>query len=1390
MDHDFFNKPGSISDLAGRIAGLSADKRALLELKINKRGSRASAEPTIPRSANREFVPLSFAQQRLWFLDQYDPNSSVYNLHSAIRLKGRLNIDALKQTLEEMVRRHEALRTIFSTVEGEPVQIVTPPGSRALAVIDLRGRPESEREDEARRLAQEEARRPFDLAQGPVFRTTLIRLGEDDHVLLLAMHHIVSDGWSIGVLYRELAVLYEAFSRSQPSPLSELPIQYADYAVWQREWLKGAQLERQLSYWKKQLEGAPGVLNLPTDRPRPAVQSYRGARRSIELSKELTEGLRALGREEGATLFMTLLAAFQALLYRYTGQEDVVVGSPIANRNRTEIEGLIGFFVNTLALRADLSGNPTFQQLLARVRKAALGAYAHQDLPFEKLVEELRPERSLSHTPLFQVMFALQHAPNTTREFKGLSTGPVRIDGEAAKFDLTLFLYEEERGLRAALQYNTDLFDNATITRMLGHFQILLEGIVTNPEARLSNLPILTEVEKHQLLVEWNDTRRKYPKDQCIHQLFEAQVEKTPEAIALVFEDQQLTYRELNSRANQLAHYLQKLAVGPETLVAICVERSLEMIIGLLGILKAGGAYVPIDPEFPRERIEFMLDESLAPFLLTQARLDGLIPSFSGTRIALDRDWDEIARESVMNVSKQQTSNNLAYLLYTSGSTGTPKGVMVEHRSVINFLASMAHELGVTETDILLAVTSLSFDIAELEIYLPLTVGARVVLARREVAVDGVKLAKQLSDCGATVMQATPATWRMLLAAGWQGSRELKILCGGEALPEDLAERLVHRCGSLWNMYGPTETTVWSSVERVPANFAGVTLGRPIANTQVYILDPHLNPIPIGVAGELHIGGEGLARGYSNRPELSAERFIPNPFSSEPGARLYKTGDLARYLPDGNIEFLGRIDNQVKVHGFRIELGEIESVLAQHPAIQHAVVLAREYTPGDRRLVAYSVASAGTNPSAQDLRSFLRCKLPDYMIPSVFVMLDAPPLTPNGKIDRKALPIPDQARPELDESYRGPRNPIEEGLAEIWAKVLKLDKVGIRDNFFVLGGHSLLAVRLFAEIEKEFKKRLPLSSLFEEATIEHLAGLIKQSGPLTSRSCVVAIQPRGTKPPFFCVHEFFGDVLCYINLARHLGPEQPFYALQARGLDGVEEPFTEIKAMAAYYIEQIRTVQPHGPYGLGGLCSGGVVAFEMAQQLLLQGESVFLLALLDSGARSGNDKVAEPGFLGRFVRDFPSWLIGSFELTRSQWLGLVKLKLSRAKTRLAANFRLSPGSGPDSVSNLIKDMGDLFGFSEQHRKVALAQRRALRQYQPRIYPGRLTLFRARMQPLFSSHNPDKGWGQLAAGGLEIRVVPSNHLGMLQEPHVRVVAEQLRACLNDAGLASEKSSLSI
>ena len=1080
-------KPNTPSQLMEQIAQLSPEKRALFELKLKEKLPGASHKTNGIRREQRTTAPLSFTQQRFWFLDQLEPELPIYNEWTAVRLNGSLDIAVLEQSINELVRRHEALRTTFALRDGQPVQMIAPMLTVPLLLIDLQGLPKTERWDEAERLAREETQRPFDLARGPLFRVKLFRMDKQEHILLLSFHHIVIDAWSATILYRELGSLYASFLQKQPSPLPELPVQYTDFAVWQREWLQSKAFASQLAYWQKQLADL-SPLQLPIDRSRPHKQSYRGAQQPIQFSASLIKSLNALSQQAGASLFMTLLAAFQTLLHRYTGQDDIVVGSPIAGRNRPEIEGLIGCFTNTLTLRADLAGNPTFRTLLSRVRTTVLDALAHQELPFEKLVEELRPERDLRSTPLFQVMFVFNNTALNFDQFGAVQVTPVAIESTIARFDLTLSVIEFETGWRALLEYNTDLFDPATIERMVGHFQTLLVGIVADPEQRLAELPLLTAAERHQLLVEWNATASDYPKEKCLHQLFEEQVARTPEAEALVFEDQRLTYRELNARANQLAQHLQMLGVGPETTVGVCLERSVEMMVGLLGILKAGGAYVPLDPGYPAERVAFMLEDGKPLVLLTQAALLATVPETAAQVICLDRDWRTIAQQPATNPASNVSAANLAYILYTSGSTGRPKGVEIEHHSVVALLDWTRQVFTQEEIAGTLASTSICFDLSVFEIFVPLCRGGKVILAQNALHLPTLPAAAEV-----TLINTVPSAMTELVRNRAVPSGVKVVNLAGEPLKNALVQQVYQQAGvqRVFNLYGPSEDTTYSTFALVEQGVTSEpTIGRPIANSQVYILDSQLQPVPLGVIGELCIGGEGLARGYRNRPALTEEKFIPDPFAHS--GRLYRTGDLARYLPDANIKFLGRRDNQVKLRGFRIELGEIETVLCQHPNVQEAVVVVREDMPGDQRLVAYITTNGDRRDSLETtLCDHLRRTLPYYMIPSTFVLLDALPLTPNGKVDRRALPAPAATERSLADDFTPPSTPTEERVAAIWRAVLRLEQVGIHDDFFALGGHSLLATQVISRCREAFQIEIALLSLFEEPTIAGLAARIE-----------------------------------------------------------------------------------------------------------------------------------------------------------------------------------------------------------------------------------------------------------------------------------------------------------
>jgi amino acid adenylation domain-containing protein len=1122
---------------------LADRKQELLDfLRANHDGSYIP--PPIARRDGNTPAPLSFAQERIWFMEQLEPGGAVFNICRVSRLLGDLVIAALEASLNEVVRRHGALRSVIRVADGRPEQVAIPELGLKLNVIDLQNYSVTEREAHLQTCIQEQSSRPFDFAVGGFLRSQLLRLTNEEHVLILTMHHIMSDAWSMGNLTREIWSFYDAFVNAKANPLVELPIQYSDFAFWQRNWLRGDVLDGQLAYWKKQLAGASS-LDLPTDRPRPSRQSFQGGRVQISLSQSLTTSVNELSYRFNITPFMTLLASFCVLLCRYSGQEDIVVGTPIANRRKSEFEPLIGLFVNTLVLRTNLSGTPTVEELLLRVRDVCLGAYVREEVPFEKLVEGLNVDRDLTRNPLFQTMFTLQNSPKQISKPSNIVVSEMEVDSETSPFDLSLYLRERTGELVGFFEYNTDLFDRETIECMAGHFKTVLEGIVADPEHPISTLPFLTQAERHQVLVEWNSTETEYPNDVCIHELFAAQAARTPESIALEFEGKQLTYRQLDRRANDLAHYLSELGVGPEKLVGICVERSLEMIVGLLGILEAGAAYVPLDPSYPKERLRFMLEDAQVSVLITQEKLveDGGWRMEDGeprlTVVCLDRDWPTISQQRNDNPKTGVGSENLAYMIYTSGSTGQPKGVQVSHRSVVNCLCAVGDQIGLSAQDIWLAMTTISFDIAVLEIFLPLITGAKVVLASRVESLDGIELSKRLKSCGATVMQATPTSWNTLLDAGWEGPPEFKVLCGGETLSRRLAERLTQRGAPVWNLYGPTETTIWSTIYRAEPGDRPVYIGRPIANTQIYILDAHMQPVPIGVHGDLYIGGAGLARGYMNRAELTAERFIHNPFGDDPESRLYRTGDRARRRHDGNIEFLGRNDNQVKIRGHRIELGEIEATLSQHPSIKEIVVVAVNDGSSDsedqksktrtergrsidnsKSLVAY-VASSGKEPSVAELRTYLEEKLPDYMIPSFFVPLNALPRTANGKVDRNALPPPDGIRPEIVKGFVEPRNALEGLVAKVWCEVLKLDKIGIHDNFFDLGGHSLLATQIVSKVRGELCLEVPVRLLFEAPTVAKLSagieGLRKARFP-NSLSAIIRL-PRPERVPLSITQE-------------------------------------------------------------------------------------------------------------------------------------------------------------------------------------------------------------------------------------------------------------------------------
>lgn len=1051
----------------------------------------------IARDPERVELPLSYAQQRLWFLNQLDANSPAYNIPAVVHMTGELDVDALQKSFAEIIKRHESLRTTFGENDGDPFQLILSQFSAELKIIDLCYLTGEEQQEEMHYQVSEEAKMPFHLDQGPLMRTTLIKMGEAEHILMVTMHHIISDGWSISILIRELGMLYESIVRGQANPLSELTFQYYDYVEWQHKWLEGEVLNSQLDYWKKQLSGQLPFLQLPTNYPRPTIQTYEGATIRFSLPKNISENITTLSHKAGTTMFMTILAAFQTLLYRYSGQTDILIGSPIANRNRTEVESIIGFFVNTIVLRADLSGDPTFMELLSRVRENTLQAYAHQDVPFERIIEEIQPTRDLSRNPVFQVMFVLQNTPMENIDLMGLQLNTYDVDNGMAKFDLTLTMEETEAGLKGCFEYNTDLFEASTIERMIGHLCTLLESIVITPELQINQIPLLTEGEIQQIQ-EWNKTQSDYPENRCIHELFEEQVDKTPKNIAIVHGEYQLTYEQLNKRANQLAHTLRKVGVGPEKLVGICMDRSVEMVIAIYGVLKAGGAYVPVDPSYPQERIEHILADSGITVLLTKSYLKDDLPTNRVVVYFMDDD-KTFANESSENLTFEVSPEHLAYMIYTSGSTGLPKGVLIEHRSLVNYIEwSRAYYFANDEESPVFSLhSSIAFDLTVTSIFVPLSKGGSVIVysGEFEEILSGID-----SDQLNNAMKLTPAHLAYMMHTEKNRRSVRTYIVGGEALNSKLVKQLFEedQCNEsdgdlvVYNEYGPTESTVGCSVyeinnSNVSEIMTNVSIGRPIANTELYVLDAQLQYVPIGVVGELYIGGAGLARGYHKKTELTAEKFIANPFSNRPGDRLYRTGDLVRYLPNGEVEYLGRLDNQVKLRGYRIELGEIEAVLTEHPDVQEAVVLLKETVTGDKLLVAYLVTDKSDEYlSSNELIAYTKEKLPEYMIPTSFIILESFPLSTNGKVDRHALTKLEWEIHIPETTFVAPRNKEEQCLVEIWSELLGQQNIGVMHNFFEVGGHSLLATQLVSRIRKEMDIEIPLQAVFEMPTIAEL----------------------------------------------------------------------------------------------------------------------------------------------------------------------------------------------------------------------------------------------------------------------------------------------------------------
>ncbi|MEO8429878.1 MAG: amino acid adenylation domain-containing protein [Acidobacteriota bacterium] len=1352
--------------------------------QIPPKNAASKSKGAAPPPAEPLAFPASFAQQRLWFLHYLEPGVASYNLPIALRLKGQLDAGALEESLNEILRRHDALRTSFPVRDGVPVQVVAPLRQVDLQPTDLGDIPAEGREQEASRLVSLEASRPFDLASGPLLRAKLFGLDEESHVLVVTTHHIVSDGWSIDIFMKELALLYEAFRKGQPSPLPDLPIQYADYALWQKKWLRGEVLEAQLDYWRKQLAGIPALLGLPTDRPRSAVPSYRGASVSAILAPGILQGLKALARQESATLFMVLLAAFQALLSRYTGEDDIAVGSPIAGRTQQETEPLIGFFVNTLVLRGDLSGDPTFRQVVGRVRETALQAYAFQDLPFEKLVEELQPARTLTHTPLFQVLFQLTPVSGGDSSFADLTVSNFPLGGEIAKFDLSLRMIARPDRLSCVFDYKTDLFDAETIKRMMGHWQIFLSGLIAEPDRPISRVPIMDDIERQRVLSEWNATSSEFDGEKGIAEAFAEQADSAPDAPALVSGEETISYGDLNRRANRLAHHLRARGVEPGQAVGVCLERSAELVVALLGILKAGAFYVPLDPSYPSDRIEFMTRDASVRCVVTDAGSAGPLGGNAAV-VRIDVDAAAIAAGPDSNPPASAAGDSTAYVIYTSGSTGSPKGVAVPHRGVLRLVRNVDYAR-LAADEVFLQLAPASFDASTFEIWGALLNGARCVLFPARVPTPA-DLRRTIAEHGVSILWLTASLFNAIVDAdvsALTGVRQLLI--GGEALSVPHVRRALEALPGtrIINGYGPTESTTFACAYPIPRDLperaASIPIGRPISNTRVYILDRQRVPVPIGVPGELYIGGAGLASRYLNNPELTAEKFVPDPFHGAPGDRLYRTGDRVRHRPDGNIEFLGRLDKQLKIRGFRIEPAEVEAALTRHPDVASAFVVAREDLPGDRRLIAYIVRRDAKREPVPDLRRMLAATLPDYMIPSAIVVLVALPLIASGKIDWRALPRPGLERSELKPDGALPRDTLELVLLKIWEEVLGIPSIGATDDFFALGGHSLLAVRLFSEIEKTFGRNLPLATLFQAPTVQQLAARLREDGWEAPWSSLVVIQGGAAeRPPFLCVPGVGGNILGFYDLARQLGTDQPVYGLQAQGLDGQREPLTRIEDMAAHYISEVRAVLPKGPFLVGGASFGGSVAFEMARQLDIAGYPVALVALFDAfapGTAVFSPRLAK--MRRKWKRRGERFVVHAkhviFDKDRAHYLRSKSRTLRRRiRSRIWQMIYKSYRERSKPLPRVFQDVREA-GYL------------ANREYVPGPYRGKVTLFRAGVRSAQDAPTSDMGWARLAQGGVEVCEVPGDHVNMLLRPQVGLLARQLREAI-DRALGKELES---
>ncbi len=1330
----------------------------------------------IARRAPDTPVPLSYEQEQVWLHAQLATHLPLYNEPGTIRYEGDLDVAALEKSFNEILRRHEAWRTCFEIVDGIPVQKVQPSLKISLPVLDLRGLPPERRESEALRVATEDARKPIDLARAPLFRTRLMRLRNEEYRLYLTLSHIIFDGFSIHrVLLPELSTLYESFAAGRQSPLPEPSIQYADYACWQRRNITEETLAKDLDYWKGELAGPLPESYLPVDRHRVGPQTFCGSVYRFKLSSRLNSTLIAFSRSQGTTLFQVLLAGFAALLSRYSGEPIIPIGSLTAGRKLHETQALLGYFVNTVALRLDLSGDPSFRDLVKRVRNVALGALEHDNLPFEHLVRELRTTRDSSHNPLFQALFSL--APPLPKLDPAWQMTQTDVDTGVSKYDLHLEIDQRGDEILPRIHYSTDLFDPATIARMADHWLNLLEAAAGNPELRVSQLPLLSEQEKDQLLVEWNDTGADYPRDESIPQQFTAQCERTPDAVAVREGDRQLTFGQLHERSNSLAQYLRTLGAGPGATVALCVERSMDMVAGLLGILKTGAAYVPLDPSYPAERLGFMLKDSRAAIVIAERKYEGKIPANNARAVWLDSNSSEILDEptdspSLVQPTRSQ-SDDTAYVLYTSGSTGTPKGVQGTHRAYLNRFAWMWRAYPFQPGEVCCQKTNLGFVDSVWEIFGPLLAGVPNVIIPQETVGDPEELLTMLAREQVTRIVLVPSLLRLLLDHAPQlGERvpRLKLwTCSGEVLPPDLAKRFraSFPAATLLNLYGSAEVAADVTCHEVSDQdllASSIPIGRPIANTQVYILDGNRNPVPIGVRGEIYVGGDNLAQGYWRAPAQTTERFVENPIAPERSARLYRTGDFGRFKSTGEIEYLGRVDSQVKLRGMRLELGEVDAALRGHPAVREAVVT---LTPDQQQLAAYFTVESGQAPSAEELRRYLRARLPEYMVPASYSRLEQWPLLPSGKVDRRALPEFGHAESVQQSVFVAPHDPVEDQLLTIWKDILNLDAISVTDNFFSIGGYSLASARLLARIQQTFGRKLGLRDVFEAPTIAEMAELIRREGKSSDMQGVIPLQPNGSLPPFFWVR---GGPL-FLPLSRRLGPERPSFGLQLSSSLVAKLPATyKFEDIAAGLIQVMRAVRPNGPYYLGGLCVNGVVAYEMARQLVTAGESVPLLVMLDSQNPTYYFDYSPDGRSAFLYQKFKFHLGKLAKLNRTGLRHYIQERSAdlqrRRDQRLWNSVYQHGGRLP---GDQLGDMGSLV-------------HPAAMKYKPQPYSGRVMFFQSSDWPRGGYWKFQRGWPALVGSPIEVHTIGAEHEEMLHDPNVDGIARPILSGLAEAGEA--------